>query len=99
MLNLFQHKLLALNYLEDLIGFYLRQFFNRAAGPSNRDLVNRRRRAQTEVQPPIGMREVAIARVNFINLRQASSFELDARSDRVAIRFRPAQPQAYPVPG
>src|SRR5215510_15170415 len=99
MLNFAIFHLLTFNYSDDLIGFYLRQFFNRAAGPSNRDLVNRRRRAQTEMQPPIGMREVAVARVNFIDLRQASGFEFDARSDRVAIRFRPAQPQAYPVPG
>src|SRR5262249_50763984 len=93
------YGLLALNYPDDLIGLYLRQFFNRAAGPSNRDLVNRRRRAQTEMQAPIGMRDVTVARVNFIDLRQASGFEFDARSDRVAIRFRPAQPQANPVPG
>src|SRR5215470_2598343 len=99
MLNFAIFHLLTFNYSDDLIGFYLRQFFNRAAGPSNRDLVNRRRRAQTEVQPPIGMRDVAIARMNFINLRQASGFELDARSDRVAIRFRPLQLQTYPMTG
>src|SRR5262245_18178023 len=93
------HCLLTFNYSDDLIGFCLRQFFDRAAGPSDRDLVNRRRRAQTEVQPPIGMRDVAIARMNFINLRQASGFELDARSDRVAIRFRPLQLQTYQMNG
>src|SRR5215468_11694226 len=99
MLNFAIFHLLTFNYSDDLIGFYLRQFFNRAAGPSNRDLVNRRRRAQTEVQPPIGMRDVAIARMNFINLRQASGFELDARADRIAIRFRPLQLQTYPMTG
>jgi hypothetical protein len=47
--------LFAFNNTEDLIGFYFGQFFNRATWPPNRDLVNRRRRAEAEMQPPIGM--------------------------------------------
>src|SRR6266536_174140 len=80
--------LFALNDPDDLIGFYFSQFFNRAAGPSNRDLVDCRRRAEAEMQPPIGMRDVAVARVDFV-----------ARSDGVAVRFRPLQLQTYPMSG
>src|SRR5262245_47952169 len=91
--------LFALNNTEDLIGFYFSQFFNRAAGPPNRDLVDRRRRAEAEMQPPIGMRNVAVPRVDFIDLRQGAGFEFDARSDGVAVRFRPLQLQTYPMAG
>src|SRR5215470_2328587 len=91
--------LFALNNPEDLISFYFGQFFNGAAGPPNRDLVDRRSRAEAEMQPPIGMRDVARARVNFIDLRQASGLEFDARADGVAIRFRPLQLQTYPMSG
>src|SRR5262245_36192114 len=91
--------LFAFNHPDNLIGFYLSQFFNRAGGPSNGDLVNRRRRAQTEMQPPIGMRYVAVARANFVNLCQAAGLEFDARSYGVAVRFRPLQLQTYPMAG
>src|SRR5215510_11597504 len=88
---------IALNNPDDLIGFYFSQFFNRAAGPPNPDLVDRRRRAEAEMQPPIGMRDVARARADFIDLRQASGLEFDARADGVAVRFRPLQLQTYPM--
>src|SRR5262249_55022162 len=91
--------LFALNNPDDLIGFYFGQFFNRAAGPPNRDLVDCRRRAEAEMQPPIGMRDVAVARADFIDLRQASGLEFDARADGVAVRFRPLQLQTYPIAG
>jgi len=48
-------RLFTFNYLHDLVGFYFGQFFNPAAGPSNRDLVNHGRRTEAEMQPPIGM--------------------------------------------
>src|SRR5215510_12808995 len=91
--------LFALNNPEDLIGFYFSEFFNRAAGPPKRALVDRRRGAEAEMQPPIGMRDVAGARVNFVDLRQGAGLEFDARSDGVAIRFRPLQLQTYPMSG
>ena len=48
------------------------------------------------MQPPIGMRDVVVARLNFVYLRQASGLEFDARAGDVAIRFRPLQVQTYP---
>src|SRR5215813_12528613 len=91
--------LFPLNYLHDLIGFYFGQFFNSSAGPSNRDVVDRRRRAEAEMQPPIGMRDIAVARADFVDLCQASGLEFDARADGVAVRFRPLQLQTYPMAG
>src|SRR5688572_14559251 len=91
--------LFAFNNPEDLIGFYFGQFFNRASGPSNRDFVDSRRSAEAEMQPPIGMRDVTVARADFINLRHGAGLEFDARADGVAIRFRPLQLQTYPMAG
>src|ERR1019366_4384431 len=81
----------------DLVGWDVFQALDLAGWPAHFNRVNSCRRSQAKMKAQIVLRKITATATHFVELRNSSGLNGDARTDRGAIAFCSGQREEHPV--